>query len=216
MPLTNDNKGTNADGSNNEDYCAYCYKDGKFTNDFTMSQMIEFCAQFTDQINSQAGWNLTPEEAKEQMRKFFPQLKRWKDISSKTLFEKAAELLAQCSNITIASVDADGYPRPVVLSKIQAKGCNEVWMATAADSIKIADFKNNDKAGLCYESYGDSVALRGVVNIVTDEKLRKELWQEWFIHHFPEGPTDSNYVLLHFVGSEATIWINGEFSHERV
>ena len=43
-----------------------------------MSQMIEFCAQFTDQINKEAGWNLTPQQAKEQMRQFFPTLKRWK------------------------------------------------------------------------------------------------------------------------------------------
>lgn len=78
MPLTADNKGTNADGSSNEEYCIYCYKDGTFTQDFTMEQMIEFCAQFTDQMNEQAGWNLTPEQAKEQMRRFFPNLKRWK------------------------------------------------------------------------------------------------------------------------------------------
>ena len=46
MPLNNSNKGTNADGNPNEDYCIYCYKEGKFTQDFNMSQMIEFCTQF--------------------------------------------------------------------------------------------------------------------------------------------------------------------------
>ena len=30
MPLTDEVLGTNADGSKNEDYCMYCYKDGKF------------------------------------------------------------------------------------------------------------------------------------------------------------------------------------------
>ena len=38
--------GTNADGSKNEDYCMYCYKDGKFLQDCTMDEMIEHCAQF--------------------------------------------------------------------------------------------------------------------------------------------------------------------------
>ena len=79
MPLTEEIMGTNADGSRNEDYCVYCYKDGAFTQDCTMEQMIDFCAQFTDQMNKQTGWNLTPEQAKEQMRKYFPQLKRWKN-----------------------------------------------------------------------------------------------------------------------------------------
>jgi len=79
MPLTAGNKGTDADGSTNDDYCVYCYKDGKFTQDMTMEQMIDFCARFTDEINRQSGWSLTPEQAKEQMRRFFPTLKRWKN-----------------------------------------------------------------------------------------------------------------------------------------
>ncbi len=78
MPLTDDTKGTNTDGSSNEDYCTYCYKDGKFTQDMTMEQMIDLCARFTDEINRQSGQNLPPEQAKEMMRQFFPQLKRWK------------------------------------------------------------------------------------------------------------------------------------------
>lgn len=79
MPLTTDNKGTNADGSRNEDYCIYCYKDGKFAQDMTMEQMIDHCAQFTDEINKNSAQNLTVEQMKEQMRQFFPHLKRWKN-----------------------------------------------------------------------------------------------------------------------------------------
>lgn len=215
MPLTNENRGTNADGSPNDDYCIYCYKEGAFTQDFTMHQMIEFCARFVDQINSQTGWNLTPEQAKEQMRRTFPQLKRWKQPDDRTLAQKAAALLAQCETVTVVSVDAEGYPRPVPMAKIRTNGHNEVWMATGADSVKVADFTKNRKAGLCYASYGDSVAMRGTVEVITDEALRRELWQEWFIAHFPGGPADPNYVLLRFVGTETTFWIDGEFAHER-
>ena len=205
MPLTDESKGTNADGSRNEDYCTYCYKNGAFTQDFTMSQMIEFCLQFFDQWNTQAGCNLTPMQAKEQMLQHFPHLKRWKEKDERTLTEKATHLLAQCENVTIVSIDADGYPRPVQMSKIGAKSFHEVWMATSADSVKVNDFKANNKAGLCYDHYGDSVAMRG-----------KDMWQDWFFHHFPCGSSDPNYVLLHFIGKEATFWINGEFSHSNI
>ena len=51
MPLTDGLFGTNADGSKNEDYCIYCYKDGKFLQECTMEQMIEHCAQFVDEVN---------------------------------------------------------------------------------------------------------------------------------------------------------------------
>ena len=65
MPLINEIIGTNADGTPNEDYCLYCYKDGRFTQDVTMGQMIDHCARFTDEINRQSGRNLTEEQAKE-------------------------------------------------------------------------------------------------------------------------------------------------------
>ena len=88
MPMANEILGTNADGSRNEDYCIYCYKDSKFTQDMTMEQMIDHCAQFTDEINRQSGQNLTQEQAKEMMRRFFPHLKRWKNSikSNKILY----------------------------------------------------------------------------------------------------------------------------------
>ena len=35
MPLTDTNKGTNSDGSLNNEYCSYCYQKGQFTQDFT-------------------------------------------------------------------------------------------------------------------------------------------------------------------------------------
>ncbi len=73
MPLTEDILGTNADGSKNREYCSYCYKDGKFTSDMTMEQMIGFCAP----MMAESMPELTQDKAKEQMRAFFPQLKRW-------------------------------------------------------------------------------------------------------------------------------------------
>ena len=78
MPLTNENLGTNADGSKNEDYCMYCYKDGKFTQDCTMEEMIESCSQFVDEVNKNMPQPITKDEYKGMMRQFFPMLKRWK------------------------------------------------------------------------------------------------------------------------------------------
>jgi len=78
MPLTKDVLGTNADGSKNEDYCMYCYKDGKFLQDCTMDEMIEHCSQFVDEVNKQMPKPMTKEEYKQMMRGFFPMLKRWR------------------------------------------------------------------------------------------------------------------------------------------
>lgn len=78
MPLNDGILGTNADGSRNGEYCTYCYKDGVFTGDFTMEEMVEFCAQFVDEFNKNTGRNLTKEAYKDVLRQFYPSLKRWK------------------------------------------------------------------------------------------------------------------------------------------
>lgn len=63
--------GTEADGSKSQDYCHYCYENGKFTSDQTMEQMIDTCVPFMlDQFKD-------ADEAKAAMMGFFPQLKRW-------------------------------------------------------------------------------------------------------------------------------------------
>ena len=77
MPLTEGLFGTNADGSKNGDYCIYCYKDGAFLQDCTMDEMIEHCSQFVDEVNKHLPQPVTREQYKEQMRKYFPYLKRW-------------------------------------------------------------------------------------------------------------------------------------------
>lgn len=74
MPMAeSDQFGTNKDGSKNEDYCVYCFKDGEFTADMTMDEMIEFCAQHVNDW----GQDITKEEAIVQMKEYFPKLKRW-------------------------------------------------------------------------------------------------------------------------------------------
>lgn len=73
MPLTEEIKGTEQTGVKSEDYCSYCYKDGAFTSDSTMEEMIDFCTPMMAK-----GGNMTEDEARKQMQAFFPRLKRWK------------------------------------------------------------------------------------------------------------------------------------------
>ncbi len=77
MPLTDNILGSNADGTKNEDYCIYCFKDGAFTGDFTMEEMVQFCAQFVDEYNKNTGQSISREEYKEVLRQYYPNLKRW-------------------------------------------------------------------------------------------------------------------------------------------
>lgn len=79
MPLEDGLYGKNADGSRNEGYCKYCYPNGSFSKEESMEEMIESNLQFLDEFNKEMGTDMSPDEAREEMRKYFPTLKRWKN-----------------------------------------------------------------------------------------------------------------------------------------
>lgn len=69
--------GTNADNSPNPDYCLYCFKDGAFTNDVTMEEMMEINLTYIDHWNRETGNNMTVDEARPVLSQFLSTLKRW-------------------------------------------------------------------------------------------------------------------------------------------
>ena len=117
----------------------------------------------------------------------------------KSLNERAADLLQGCETVILSSVNQEGYPRPVPLSKIASEGISEIWRATGEHSVKTIDFRSNPKAGLCFYA-----------------GLKQKYWQDWFIAHIPKGPTDPEYVLLKFRSEHATFWIDGQFVHRNI
>ena len=78
MPMKEkDDFGTNEDGSNNNDYCRFCFHGGKFTDEgITVEQKAEKIAGIMAKMKG-----TTEEQAKDMAKKYLPQLKelkRWK------------------------------------------------------------------------------------------------------------------------------------------
>lgn len=69
---------TEADGTPNKEYCAYCYQHGEFTSQCSMEEMIQACAKFHDQFRHEDGQTFSREDAIALMRRYFSELKRWK------------------------------------------------------------------------------------------------------------------------------------------
>jgi len=73
MPMINPGDfGTNADGSQSDQFCHHCFGNGRFTEpDITMEGMIEKCTALMREMH-------LPDAEIEQTRVFIPMLKRWK------------------------------------------------------------------------------------------------------------------------------------------
>jgi hypothetical protein len=63
--------GTEADGTKSEDYCHYCYSEGKFISDETMEEMIESC------VPHMVSDEMSEESARSMLKGILPKLKRW-------------------------------------------------------------------------------------------------------------------------------------------
>ena len=77
MPIseTAGNMGTNADGSPTFEYCAFCFRNGAFTNPKqTMNEMIESSIE-----NMTADLNMPLEKATALANSFIPTLRRWNE-----------------------------------------------------------------------------------------------------------------------------------------
>lgn len=182
MPLTNEILGTNADGTPNEDYCIYCYKDGKFTQDMTMEQMIDHCAQFTDEINKQSGQNLTKEQAKEMMRQFFPHLKRWKNnfMSNEILYILLPDYAAHEVVYLAQAIASDEYAlkeNPKYVNKVVAPTMEPVKSIGGFQTLPDYSFDtipDDYTALVLIGGFGWSTLIAKQVEPIVKEAIEKE------------------------------------------
>ena len=210
MPLTEELLGTNADGSKNEDYCIYCYKDGKFLQDCTMDEMIEHCAQFVDEVNKGLPQPITREEYIGQMKMYFPHLKRWRKemtINEETLENPALagvkDLIAKMADTLpvtlISSVDEGGFP------------CTKAMLSPRVrEGIKVFyfNYKANPKASIyfCDAEGFKGMMLRGTMEVLTDAKSKEMIWRDGDTEYYPGGVTDPNYCVLKFTATDGRFY----------
>ncbi|MDI6731107.1 MAG: zinc ribbon domain-containing protein [Candidatus Margulisbacteria bacterium] len=73
MPLRSDKDfGTNADGSANQEYCRFCFQNGKFTDEgISMEQKID------KMVSMAKSMNIPEAKAREMAQNILPNLKRW-------------------------------------------------------------------------------------------------------------------------------------------
>ena len=221
MPLTEDVLSTNADGSKNEDYCMYCYRDGKFLQDCTMDEMIEHCAQFVGAVNEGLPQPITKEEYIGQMKMYFPHLKRWrkelKIIAEGTpenpALKGVKELIAQMADSLpvayISSVDYEGFPwTKAMLAPRRREGIKTFYFTTNTFSIRVAHYKANPKASIyfCDAEGFKAVMLRGTMEVLTDTVSKEMIWRDGDEQYYPGGVTDPNYCVLKFTTTDGRFY----------
>jgi len=73
MPMSNDDFGTNKDETKSKEYCHFCFKNGKFTDEgISMEEKIKKNIEIAKRMG------MSEEKAKALAENTIPKLKRWK------------------------------------------------------------------------------------------------------------------------------------------
>jgi general stress protein 26 len=136
-------------------------------------------------------------------------------LMNNELLKKAENLTAKAEVAAVTSIDGDGYPRTAVLSNLKPEGIKTLWFSTGTISHKTENYKRDPKASICFSTDADNVTLIGNMVVVDDMNVKKELWQDWFIKHFPLGVDDPNYCILKFETKYIQAYIDDEFEDMR-
>lgn len=131
MPMDDSLVSRETDGSSNDDYCKWCYADGKYMYS-SMDELIEVCVK-----------NMTsPEHSEEEVRTYLqatlPQLDYWKryqELSDGGQFQQFKQVLMD----EINALNIEGMPEVTELNSLVGSYVNLAYRLPSGESVKFLD-----------------------------------------------------------------------------
>lgn len=104
------------------------------------------------------------------------------------------------------SPKGDVHTRPMMTQKREPDG--DLWFASALDSDKVAEIRQNPHVGVIYfrESDNACISLSGEATICNDPGTVRSKWQENWRPWFPEGPDQGNLCVIRVQAQSAELW----------
>lgn len=123
--------------------------------------------------------------------------------------QNAREFLDFCRKFDQAmlithTVGGQMIARPMMIAEIDSLG--NFWFSTDFASGKVEEINNNPDVCITMTSSVGNATVRGKATVVRDLLKIKDLWSETWRVWFPEGPMDSNLVLIKVDAREGEFW----------
>jgi len=107
----------------------------------------------------------------------------------------------------LALIDLNGYPTAAAISPAKADGIKWITFCTGIGSIKANRIKKCNRASVCFCNENYNVTLTGIIEIVTDPKIKNEMWYDRLKNHFT-GSDDPEYCVLRFKTESYNLFID--------
>jgi general stress protein 26 len=118
---------------------------------------------------------------------------------------------------SLGLIDSENYPTVSAITPAKADGIKWIIFVVNVHSNKTKRINLCDKACVCFcndQPILHNITLVGNIEIITDEKIKKEMWYKECGDHF-SGPEDPQYCVIKFITKKYNILIednviNGE------
>ena len=141
-------------------------------------------------------------------------------MEEKEIKQECLKLMDTANAIYLSTNGSDGYPHTRMMSNLRNKEENPVaaeivaqkdfvmYFITSKSSTKMQQIGTNPKvsAYLCNPAEFHTLLLGGKVQEVTDQEFKKQLWQDAWKMHWPDGADDPEFTVLQLSPTFARGW----------
>ena len=117
--------------------------------------------------------------------------------------EKIKQFIDKRKVAFIASIDKEEFPNvKAMLRPRKIEGLKTFYFSTNTSSIRVQQYRENPKACIYFYRKGlikyQGVMLKGTMEVLEYEVIKKECWQFGDKMFYPKGVTDPDYCILKF------------------
>lgn len=111
-------------------------------------------------------------------------------------------------NCVLALIDLEGYPTASVITPSRSDGIKWVTFCTGIAGDKADRLKKCKRASVCFGTGEYSISLVGEIEVITDPKVKEEMWYPGLENNFTQGAADPNYCVLKFTAKRYNLLVD--------
>lgn len=120
-------------------------------------------------------------------------------------------IIDKASVSIIGSIDEEGFPNTkAMLPPRKREGIKFIFFTTNTSSLRVKQYFKNPKACVYFfdKRFFKGVMLKGIMEVLRDNKSKKMIWRDGDEMYYPKGVTDPDYCVLKFTAQNGRYYSN--------
>jgi general stress protein 26 len=139
--------------------------------------------------------------------------------------QSCLDLMKTSPACQLTTIDADGFPHTTAMNNLRCakeypsltelyQGQDNdflLYLSTSMQSDKMARIRANPKVSVyfCVPDQFIGLMLGGRIEVITDQALKNQIWQQGWTMYYPNGPEGPEYGVLRLAPTVTKGWFQG-------